>query len=132
MVRRSNFDADVRGIGEMLCAGYMRSAMMARIRAVEALAINNSPVGDPTEDETAGEYIGSFSTEGGIQQGPPQPGVPVNRRAYGQLTNSSDHAMAVEYGQHGVRRRAPMRKALRAIPSGFAGSTYRDDWTHRW
>jgi len=122
---RTNFEADVRGIGDMLTADYMREAMRVRIKAVEGLAIANSPV-----DE--GDYVASFETDTGIQRGRPQPGVPVNRRAYGELTNVSDHAIHVEYGQNGVRKSAPMRKALRSLTTGFARSTYRDEWVHRW
>lgn len=132
MPRVRNFEANVRGIGDMLCEGYMRNAMRVRIKAVESLAIANSPVGDPLEDPDAGEYVGSFKTDTGIQRGRPQPGVPVNRRAYAELENTSDHAVMVEFGQRGIRRRAPMRKALRSLNTGFSRSTYRDEWIHRW
>jgi hypothetical protein len=102
------FNPDMKGYGEMLCMGGMRRAMHTLAREVEALAKAGAPTSD---DPDSDHYIASFSTSDGIQAGRLGP------RAYGEVLNDSDHARAVEFGAHGVKRDRPMRNALDAVPA---------------
>lgn len=107
-IRNRKFNPDVKGYGEMLCMGGMRHAMKLIALEVEVLAKANAPVGTESDSD---RYVESFDTSDGIQSGRLGP------RAYGQVTNNSDHAIEVEFGQHGVKRSRPLRNALDQVPA---------------
>lgn len=61
-----------------------------------------------------GEYEGSFVTEVAIQGLPPAGSSRAHLAAVGTLLNTSDHAVAVEYGFEG-RSDRPTKKAHRVL-----------------
>lgn len=71
---------------ECLQAPWMRSVMRARAAAVMSTAQSISPV-------DTGEYVSSFELSDGITSfgGP-------GMRAFGRVTNTAPHALAVEFG----------------------------------
>ena len=69
---------------QVLQAGWMVAIMHTKAEAIQAAAIAMSPV-------RTGEYKASFVVESGVRHG-------RTSRAYGRVTNTSRHAMAVEYG----------------------------------
>lgn len=121
----SSFDPDRRGVGEMLMRQDMRRAMQGYIEAVEAVAIAGSPTSDREYPE---KYINNFHVKTGIQQGRPKKGH-LNRRAYAMLENTSDHALAVEFGANGVRRSRVMRNALDSLGAAHSGVVV-EKWDH--
>lgn len=94
------YRADYDGIGEMLCASWMQADMHRRAEAVMAAAVAASPV-------DTGDYVDSFEVESGVKHG-------KTSRAYGRVTNTSDHARAVEYGLGNTPAYRPLGKALDA------------------
>lgn len=104
------FKPEPRGYEQMLCKSEMRHAMSLIAHEVEGLAKAGAPVGTETDDGDD-KYAASFSVSDGIQPGR------FGARAYGQVTNDSDHALAVEFGAHGVKRSRPLRNALDKVPA---------------
>jgi hypothetical protein len=95
-----SFQADYKGIGEMLCAPFMVSDMHRRAELVAELARATGP-------RKTGEYVSRFKVSSGIRQG-------RTRRAFGRVTNDSDHAIHVEFGTEDTPAHRTLRRALSA------------------
>lgn len=102
------FDPDMKGYAHMLCMPGMKRRMGTLAQIVETLAKANSPDSGDTDND---DYKSSFEVSTGIQPGR------LGARAYGQVTNDSDHAFAVEFGAQATPKYRPMRTALDAIPA---------------
>jgi HK97 gp10 family phage protein len=99
--RGTTFRASYRGIGQMIRAPWMQAEMRRRAEKVKATAEATAPV------ET-GDYKNSFTLSSGARGG-------IRRdRAYGRVTNTSGHAVFVEYGTSAQPARHTLRNALRA------------------
>lgn len=90
------------GVGEMLVMPGMVAAMAGRANKVAARARATAPV-------QTGEYADSFVVTSGIR--PPGRGP---ARAYGRVTNTSDHAIHVEFGNEHSRGHRTLGRALSA------------------
>jgi hypothetical protein len=77
------------GIGDLLRAPFMQAEMLRRAQNVEAAARAAAP--DATPLGVGYKY--EFETTSGVKTS-----KKGTRRAYGRVTNHSDHALAVEYG----------------------------------
>jgi len=97
------YRADYSGIGEMLRSPEMQKAMHLIAKKVEARAKAIAPV------ET-GEYRNSFEVSSGVDVS-----ADGERRAYGRVTNTSDHAFQVEYGGKSTPKYRVLGKALDAV-----------------
>jgi len=93
----SRYDNNYVGVGEMLRASWMKTAMELRANAVKAAAEAIAPV-------QSGRYKASFKVSSGTD------GV----RAYGRVTNTAPYAMFVEFGSARVRRHRTLGKSLHA------------------
>lgn len=106
----ARFRASYKGIGEMLCSGFMQAAMHERADAIRAVAEAIAP-----EDEASphrGRYKASFGTTSGVRTG-------RKPRAYGRVYNTAPEALAVEYGtRNNVAHHTLMYAAMAAIPGG--------------
>jgi hypothetical protein len=106
------FKANYEGLGELLRGPEMQADMKRRAEWVAAEAAATAPVGPPG-DPHRGEYRDSFKATSGVETD-----IKGTRRAYGRVTNSSGHAVAVEYGRYG-RSKGPTSSAhhtlLRAL-----------------
>jgi len=103
---RSHYEHKYRAFGnEVLRAPWMRAQMEARAYTVMLTARRLSPI------ET-GEYIESFEVTAGIRP----TGKRRTRRAYGRVTNTAPHAMAVEFGFGQTKRYRVLGRALNVIP----------------
>lgn len=89
-----NVQLSYEGIGEMLCADFMVADMHARAEKIAAEARATSPVG-PAKD--GNHYIDSFEVSSHVREGD-------SRRAEGVVTNTSQHAAAIEFGNHRTRK----------------------------
>lgn len=98
----ARYRASYTGIGEMLRSRMMQREMYNRANKVMAVAEAIAPVGDGPD---AGEYKSSFEVESGVRQG---------ERAYGRVTNTSEHALWVELGTSDTPRHRVLGKALEA------------------
>lgn len=92
---------DYRGVGEMLCLPGMVVAMRFRADLVAARARAIAPV-------ESGDYASSFEVSSGIRPG-------KTRRAFGRVTNTSDHARFVEFGTENQPAHRTLRRALEAV-----------------
>ncbi|OLT13005.1 hypothetical protein BJF79_03640 [Actinomadura sp. CNU-125] len=99
--RGTRFRASYKGIGQMIRSPEMQAEMRRRAEKVAATAEATAPV-------DSGDYKGSFQVTSG-----PRGGVRKNR-AYGRVTNTSNHAVYVEYGTSRTPARSTLRDALRA------------------
>lgn len=99
----ATYRKSAKGIGEMLCMPGMVANMAGRANRVAARARATAPV------ET-GEYADSFVVTSGIR---PATGSRT-ARAYGRVTNTSDHAVFVEYGTEHQQAHHTLARALEA------------------
>jgi hypothetical protein len=88
-----SFNADFRGIGELLRSPEMQAAMHAKAEKIAAAARATAPVGPETDGV---HYRDAFEVSSGVREG-------ASRRAYGQVENASEHAAAVEFGNFRTR-----------------------------
>lgn len=85
---RSHYEHNYRSFGrEVLQAEFMQNVMRARAVQIQANAQQMSPV-------ESGDYINSFEVTSGVRATGPR----NKRRAFGRVTNTAPHAMAVEFG----------------------------------
>lgn len=106
---RSYYDHKYRVFGdEVLRAEFMQSVMHARAVQIEAAAQQLAPI-------DTGEYVNSFETSAGVRR------TGRTRRAYGRVTNTSSHAMAVEFGWG----RTPRYRVLGRAAGTIIGGQYR-------
>lgn len=92
------------GLGELLRGAELQAEMHRRAERIKEAAEASAPVGPPS-DPHRGQYKGSFEVDSGVMRD-----VQGNRRAYGRVTNTTDYAVAVEYGTGG-RSAAPTQSA---------------------
>lgn len=103
---RSYYEHKYKAFGnQVLRAPFMQGEMGIRAEKVKAAAIAISP-------EETGEYKGSFEVSVGIRT----TGKRRTRRAYGRVTNTSSHALAVEFGWDKTPRYRVLGKALGVVP----------------
>lgn len=103
----TSFDASYEGIGEMLCMTSLQKEMRRRAERVKAAAEAIAPRDDDPTDNVA--YADSFEVSSGVKTS--ENGT---LRAYGRVTNTSDHASAVEWGFRNVPRHRVLGKAMLA------------------
>lgn len=97
----ARFRASYRGIGKMIRSPEMQAEMRRRAAKVARRAAAFAPV-------DTGEYKNSFEVTSGARGG-------LKRdRAYGRVTNTSSHAMFVEFGSSKVHAHQTLRRAMRA------------------
>lgn len=95
-----SFEPSYRGIGDLLRSPQMQAEMLRRAEKIKGRAEATSPV------ET-GEYAASWETSSGIKYA-------KTSRAYARVTNTSDHAIAVEFGWKNTPRYRTLGKAIDA------------------
>lgn len=100
----TSYKADYGGIGDMLTSGFMKAEMLARAEKAKAVAEATAPV-------DSGDYVSSFSVSVEVQHH-------VTARAAGVLTNSSKHAIDVEYGGKNTPKHRTMLKAISTVGDG--------------
>jgi hypothetical protein len=101
---RSYYEHKYRPFGnEVLRASWMKAQMEARANAIMLTARRISPI------ET-GEYIESFEVDSGVRQ------TGRTRRAYGRVTNTAPHALAVEMGFGRTPKYRVLGKAMGITP----------------
>lgn len=88
---------------QVLRVDFMKSQMRFRAAKIMVSAQAMSPV------ET-GEYKASFEIESGVRQ------TGRTRRAYGRVSNTAPHAMAVEFGWGRTPRYRVLGRALGVVP----------------
>lgn len=104
---KSWYEHNYKNFGtEVLQAPWMVRQMESRARIVMAAAKRLSP-GPP---KSSGTYKNSFVLTSGVRQAKPR-----GLRAFGRVTNTSGHAMAVEYGWSNTPKYRPLGNALSAI-----------------
>lgn len=89
----SGFTPSHAGLGELLCSPAMQAEMRRRADKIADTARATAPVGPGAELE---HYRDSFEVSAGVREEP-------SRRAYARVSNSSEHAAAVEYGNYRTR-----------------------------
>jgi hypothetical protein len=104
-----NFTLDSKGIEEIAVGPEVAAVVLAVAEKAKAIAEGLS-----TDFVVTGDYIDSFEATVEIQELPPAGSSSAHRAAVGVLANTSDHAVAVEYGFKG-RSDAPTRKAHRVL-----------------
>jgi hypothetical protein len=117
MGKYGKFDPSYEGLGELLRGPEMQAEMKRRAYRAVIAAAADAPVGPPS-DPHRGEYRDSFHVEAGVMTD-----VKGERRAYGKVSNSSPHAVAVEYGKGG-RSKGPTSSAHHTL--GRALDSMRD------
>jgi len=101
----ASFNADFRGIGEMLCSPEMQADMKARAERVAARAQATAPYDPDSKDGT--HYRDAFTVESGVQAG-------KTRRAYGKVTNDDPAAFYIEHGTGDTPKHRTLGRALDA------------------
>lgn len=101
----ARFDADFKGIGDMLCSPEMQANMKARADRVAARAEATAPYDPDSKDGT--HYRDAFSVESGVTTG-------KTRRAYGSVVNSDDAAFQIEHGTSKTPKHRTLGRALDA------------------
>lgn len=91
----AQWNPDHRGVGNMLSMPGMQAAMHAKAGEIADAARAIAPVGPLTDSERQ-HYIESFTVSSEIRHTP-------SRRAIGQVSNDSEHAAAVEFGNGRTR-----------------------------
>jgi len=98
-----SFNADYKGIGEMLCSPEMQAEMLRRAEKVKAAAEAMAPFDPRSKDGT--HYKDSFEVSSGVREG-------KTRRAFGRVTNTDPAAWYVEWGTSDTPRFRVLGKAL--------------------
>lgn len=99
---KSYYEHNYRAFGrEVLQAEFMQRVMRSRAVAIQARAQQMAPV-------DTGEYAESFEVSDGVRA----TGARGTRRAYGRVTNTAPHAMAVEFGWGHTPRYRILGKAM--------------------
>lgn len=105
----SEFHGSYKGIGEMLCADFMVAEMRRRAEKVKALAESTAP--DATPVGIGYKY--EFEASAGVEMHASTSGK-VTKRAVGTVTNTSEHALFVEFGGQNTPAHRTLGRALRA------------------
>lgn len=101
----STYKPSHKGIGELLTADFLQAEMLRRAKLVEVVAQSTAP--DATPLGVGYKY--EFETTSGVKTS-----SKGTRRAFGRVTNHSDHAKAVEYGFGETPRYRCLGRALSA------------------
>lgn len=101
----SEYKPYYKGIGEMLCADFMIADMLRRAKNVEGVAHATAPDAPPY----GVGYKYDFEVSSGVKTS-----AKGTKRAYGRVTNTSDHAVFVEYGGQNTPAHRTLGRALRA------------------
>lgn len=104
-----HFQLDERGFAEMAVGPEIAAAVLAEVERARAIAESLS-----ADFVVSGDYIGSFETSAQVHRLPGDYGGRPHDAVVGILLNTSEHAVAVEYGFEG-RAAAPTRKAHRVL-----------------
>lgn len=99
------FKPNYKGMGDMLTSKSMQLALKARAEKVATRARATAPDYDP---KGVG-YKYEFEVSSGVKTS-----SKGTRRAYGRVTNTSEHARWVEYGGKSTPRHRTLGKALDA------------------
>lgn len=99
------FRASYSGIGDLLRADFLRAEMLRRAEKVKALAEASAPDAPPYGEG----YKYEFEVSSGVKTS-----KAGTRRAYGRVTNNSEHAIDVEYGGQNTPAHRTLGRALRA------------------
>lgn len=94
------FQANYKGIGEMLCAPWMVADMHRRAELVAGRCRLTAP-------RHSGHYAASFQVTSGIRTHP-------SKRAFGRVTNTADYSFQVEVGTEDTPAHRTMSRALEA------------------
>jgi hypothetical protein len=92
----STYDPDHRGIGEMLASVAMQDHMRERAEKIADAARAIAPTGPGAELE---HYKDSFEVSSGVLY------RFSGKRAFARVTNSSDHAAAIEFSNFRTRKK---------------------------
>lgn len=101
----TTFKPSYEGIGELLRSDFLQAEMKRRALKVQAFAEATAP--DHVPYGVGYKY--EFETTSGVKTSKKD-----TRRAFGRVTNHSDHAIWVEYGGQHTPAHRTLGKALRA------------------
>jgi hypothetical protein len=101
----STYKPSYKGIGELLTSEFMQAEMLRRAEKVKALAEATAPDAPPL----GVGYKEDFEVSSGVKTS-----KKGTKRAYGRVTNTSDHAVFVEYGGQNTPAHRTLGRALRA------------------
>jgi len=99
------YNADYKGIGEMLVSPEMQAAMKTLAEKVKARAEETAPFDPKGKD---GHYKDSFSADSGVRHS-------KTSRAYGRVTNDDPAAFFIEYGTRDTPKHRTLGKAIDAL-----------------
>lgn len=103
---RSYYEHNYRRFGdEVLRAEFMQNVMRARAVQIQVAAEQLAPI-------DTGDYATSFEVDSGVRR------TGRTRRAYGRVTNTAPHAMAVEFGFGHTQRYRVLGRAAGTIIGG--------------
>lgn len=103
------YTPDHRGFAELAVGPELAAAVKAIAEEAKGIAEGLS-----SDFVVSGEYIGSFEASTEVRELPSAGRSPSHPAVVGILLNTSDHAVAVEYGYKG-RSDAPTRRAHRVF-----------------
>lgn len=101
------FDPSYAGLGELLVSPEMQAAMRQKAQQAADYAEALSPVG-PVGDPHRGLYKSSWEVDSGVRSAP-------SRRAYGRVTNTTDYAASVEFGNGRMDGQYVLTRAIDAM-----------------
>ena len=101
----SEYKPSYDGIGRLLTSDFLQAEMLRRAEAVKALAESTAPDAPPL----GVGYKEDFEVTGGIKTS-----KKGTKRAVGTVTNTSDHAVFVEYGGQNTPAHRTLGRALNA------------------
>jgi len=101
----SLYNASYRGIGKLLTADFMQAEMVRRAEHVKALAQSTAPDAPPY----GVGYRYEFAVTSGVKTS-----KRGTKRAFGRVTNHSEHALWVEFGGQNTPAHRTLGRALRA------------------
>jgi hypothetical protein len=102
----SEFKPSYRGIGELLTAEFMQVEMRRRAEKGKAYAEAIAPDAPPY----GVGYKYEFEVTSGVKES-----KKGTKRAFGRVTNNSDHAMWVEFGGQNTPAHRTLGKSLTAM-----------------
>jgi hypothetical protein len=102
----STYRPSYEGIGELLTAEFMQAEMLRRAEKGKANAEAIAP--DATPYGVGYKY--EFEVTSGVKSS-----AEGHRRAFGRVTNNSDHAIWVEYGGQNTPAHRVLGKSLTAM-----------------
>jgi len=101
----STYRPSYRGIGDLLTSEFLQAEMRRRAEKVKAEAEATAPDAPPYGEG----YKYEFEVTSGVKES-----SRGTRRAYGRVTNHSEHAIWVEFGGHNTPAHRTLGRALSA------------------